>query len=52
MDLARGDGHHLGRHLRAALGVDETVDEEEEGEGKEDAGITCGDITASGGAAS
>ena len=49
MDLARGDGHHLGRHLRAALGVDETVDEEE---GKEDAGITCGDITASGGAAS
>ena len=51
MDLARGDGHHLGRHLRAALGVDETVDEEE-GEGKEDAGITCGDITASGGAAS
>jgi len=50
VDLARGDGHHLGRHLRAALGVDETVDEEEEG--KEDAGITCGDITASGGAAS
>jgi len=21
VDLARGDGHHLGRHLRAALGV-------------------------------
>ena len=52
MDLARGDGHHLGRHLRAALGVDETVDEEEEG--KEDAGITCmwRHFTASGEAAS
>lgn len=47
--LARGDGDHLGRHLRAAVGgsgwgMGGTVDEEEEedGEGSEDAGITSG----------
>lgn len=50
MDLARGDGDHLGRHLRTAVGVDDAVDEEE-GEAEDDAGSTCGGITASGEAA-
>jgi hypothetical protein len=45
VDLARGDGYHLGRHLRATAGVGRGVDgavDEEEAEGE--AGITTGGI--------